>query len=278
MQTSSLKKQLLWGQKTALWAQKALIADMTTDPVFMKQAGQYYWYHNDQLGTPQVMTTSSGAVAWNAKYSSFGKATVEPSSTIVNPLRLPGQYEDAETGLHYNYHRYYDPSLGRYLRADPIGLAGGINLFAYTASNPINAIDPLGLDFGIISGPLGAGAFGAAFGIMATHYASQAEVDISDNSEFNENLAAAALSVFSGGSIDVTTLLMAKRSKSSQKKRATDIPSWVTNYPRGPNESCADYAARILEEKYGCGSQKATKRGPGSEYSKIKKNGERGNL
>ena len=58
---------------------------------------------------------------------------------------MAGQYFDAETGLHYNDHRYYDPSIGRYLRPDPIGLAGGANLFAYALNNPINLIDPLGL-------------------------------------------------------------------------------------------------------------------------------------
>ena len=56
-----------------------------------------------------------------------------------------GQYYDSETGLHYNYHRYYDPKLGRYLRADPIGLAGGINPYVYAYNNSINLIDPYGL-------------------------------------------------------------------------------------------------------------------------------------
>ncbi len=59
---------------------------------------------------------------------------------------LPGQYFDAESGLHYNYHRYYDPSIGRYITPDPIGLAGlDPNIYGYVQNNPINLIDPLGL-------------------------------------------------------------------------------------------------------------------------------------
>ena len=72
-----------------------------------------------------------------------------------NRIRIyKGQYYDSETGLHYIYHRYYDPKLGRYLRADPIGLAGGINPYSYVQNNPVNFIDPYGL---VSAGQLGIG-------------------------------------------------------------------------------------------------------------------------
>ncbi len=64
---------------------------------------------------------------------------------VINHLRFPGQYYDAETGLHYNYFRYYAPGIGRYLRKDPMGLHGGINLFMYATGNPLHFTDKLGL-------------------------------------------------------------------------------------------------------------------------------------
>lgn len=80
-----------------------------TDPVFMKVGTEYYFYHNDHLGTTQKMTGVNGAVVWSAKYSSFGEAGVGSASTVENNLGFPGQYYDEETGLHYNFWRYYEP-------------------------------------------------------------------------------------------------------------------------------------------------------------------------
>ena len=116
----------------------------TTNPLFMKVGDEYYFYHNDHLGTPQKITSASGVVVWSARYESFGRAEVEVE-TVVNNLRFPGQYFDEETGFHYNYHRYYDPRTGRYLTPDPIGLAEGLNLFEYGKNNSINYIDSFGL-------------------------------------------------------------------------------------------------------------------------------------
>jgi RHS repeat-associated protein len=74
----------------------------------------------------------------------FGQADVTVE-TVENNLRFAGQYYDQETGLHYNYYRYYDPKLGRYLKPDPIGLEGGVNVYVYVKNNPIDLVDPQGL-------------------------------------------------------------------------------------------------------------------------------------
>jgi RHS repeat-associated protein len=106
----------------------------------IKPGESVYYFQNDHLGTPQILTDDSQAIAWKAVYTPFGEA-VASIATVENPFRLPGQYYDQETGLHYNYHRYYNPQTGRYITPDPIGLEGGINLFAYVQSNPINNFD-----------------------------------------------------------------------------------------------------------------------------------------
>ena len=98
----------------------------------------------DHLGSPYVVTNEAAQVVWSAtKKTPFGEFL--DSGSVSQPLRFPGQYLDVETGTHYNYFRDYDPTLGRYLQSDPIGLAGGLNTYAYAGSNSLSFIDPYGL-------------------------------------------------------------------------------------------------------------------------------------
>ncbi|MCK4528831.1 RHS domain-containing protein [candidate division WOR-3 bacterium] len=117
-------------------------SNWTTDPLFQKSGSIYYWYQNHHLGTPQKITSTSGAVAWAGTYDSFGNMQIG-TETIISNLRFGGQYFDAETGLYYNLNRYYDPTIGRYLRTDPFGQ--GLNLYAYCFNNPHRWIDSYGL-------------------------------------------------------------------------------------------------------------------------------------
>ncbi|MEC5218793.1 RHS repeat-associated protein [Actimicrobium sp. GrIS 1.19] len=114
---------------------------------------QLYYVFTDQIATPRVITRATDnqmVWRWDAA-DPFGMLPPDgnPASLgafAYNP-RFPGQLYDSESGLHYNYFRDYDPQQGRYVESDPIGLAGGINTYAYVGGNPVSLIDPLGEDW-----------------------------------------------------------------------------------------------------------------------------------
>lgn len=134
-----------------------------TRPLFLKTSAGYAYYHLDHLGTPVALTTSDGRIVWSADYDAFGKAVVRVSEATSH-LRLPGQYWDDETGLHYNDRRYYDPETGRYLTEDPIGIQGGLNRYLYAEADPVNFSDPTGEC--LLVGAIGGALSGAGFSII----------------------------------------------------------------------------------------------------------------
>lgn len=104
------------------------------------------YFHNDLNGLPEQLSDSEGQTLWHARYRIWGNAFEErhePGCREEQNLRFQGQYLDRETGLHFNTFRFYDPDIGRFTTPDPIGLAGGLNLYAY-APNPIGWVDPWG--------------------------------------------------------------------------------------------------------------------------------------
>ena len=125
---------------------------------------EVFYVHADHLGTPRELTDDDGHVVWSASYKAWGAASIdtpprrvlvldgnalretwEPQAEpVVQNVRFQGQYFDAETGLHYNRFRYYDPDAARFVTQDPIRLLGGANSYEYGPS-AIAWIDPLGL-------------------------------------------------------------------------------------------------------------------------------------
>ena len=118
-------------------------------PVAVVIGGTVHDVNTDQLGTPRsIVKASNGVEVWRWDSDPFGTTPPSypvPAQSIIVNLRLPGQYYDLETGLHYNGMRDYHPSTGRYTQSDPIGLAGGINTYTYVDGNPISMVDPYGL-------------------------------------------------------------------------------------------------------------------------------------
>src|SRR5439155_3391704 len=119
-------------------------------PVAVLKDRQPFFIYGDHLNAPRAIADTTGKVVWRWEGDPFGTTSPDEDpdrdrKTFTYNLRLPGQYFDLETGLMYNYFRHYDPRTGRYIQADPIGLAGGTNPYNYVLGNSVNNIDPYGL-------------------------------------------------------------------------------------------------------------------------------------
>jgi RHS repeat-associated protein len=120
-------------------------------PVAVMNIDGLYNIHSDHLNTPRYITDQADTLVWKWDSKPFGDtpADEDPDGNgqrFTYNIRFPGQYYDQETGLHYNYFRDYDPSTGRYIESDPIGLDGGLNTYLYVNANPLRYTDPMGLD------------------------------------------------------------------------------------------------------------------------------------
>ena len=151
-----------WGETETryLWAGHQLLAESVNGdreemrwyiflprsfaPLAMRVDGAAYYFHCGERNAPERVSDQSGDTVWLADYAAFGEARIR-TAQISHALRLPGQFYDAETGLHYNRARYYHPQWGRYLTPDPLGFRGGLNLYAYAKNNPLKYADPLGM-------------------------------------------------------------------------------------------------------------------------------------
>jgi RHS repeat-associated protein len=128
------------GEKWTSW----IFAQASFVPLAQVRNGDVYSVVTDHLGTPQEMVDGFGRIAWGIRSKAYGEKVLETTDGISCPFRFPGQYYDAESGLHYNRCRYYDPETARFIQSDPLRLASFANFYLY-ASNPVGWIDPWGL-------------------------------------------------------------------------------------------------------------------------------------
>ncbi|WP_413799202.1 DUF6531 domain-containing protein [Streptomyces iranensis] len=128
---------------------ESLIAEFAGGP---EAQTRFHAVITDLVGTPTELVSPDGTVAWQQRTTLWGTPLPSPPADLACPLRFPGQYADPETGLYYNYFRYYDPEVNRYIAPDPIGLDPAPNHHGYV-SNALNMADP----FGLCSGPKGTG-------------------------------------------------------------------------------------------------------------------------
>jgi len=103
-----------------------------------------YYYHADGLGSITGLSDATGTMVQTYGYDAFGNVTVSGSGNVSQPFMFTGREYDSETGMYFYRARYYDPQAGRFVTKDPIGFAGGINVFSYVENNPSNFIDPTG--------------------------------------------------------------------------------------------------------------------------------------
>ena len=118
------------------------------EPLAMLRSSTTSYYQADGLGSVTSLSNTSGAIATHM-YDSFGNLTASTGS-LVNPFRYTARESDSETGLYYYRARYYDPSSGRFISEDPIGFSGGNNFYKYVLNDPLNGVDPRGLDTTVI--------------------------------------------------------------------------------------------------------------------------------
>jgi RHS repeat-associated protein len=127
----------------------ALIATYThgpgiDEPICLEKNNQKYYYIADGLGSITAIVDANENIVQTYKYDSFGNI-LSTTGSLTQPYTYTGREYDSETGLFYYRARYYDSHTGRFLQEDPIGFVGGLNLYSYTGSNPINNTDPIGL-------------------------------------------------------------------------------------------------------------------------------------
>ena len=116
---------------------------ITDEPISIERKNKVYYYHYDGLGSVTSLTDKNQKIVESYSYDSFGNFKRQ-GNKVKNSFTYTGREFDKETGLYYYRNRYYDPTIGRFITQDPMGMVDGPNPYTYVGNNPVNFIDPWG--------------------------------------------------------------------------------------------------------------------------------------
>jgi len=223
-------------------------------PDYMVRGGVTYRIVSDHLGSPRVvLNADTGDVVQRLDYDPFGVVR-QDSNRGFQPFGFAGGLWDADTGWLRLGARDYDAVAGRWMAKDPIDFqARSTCLYSYVGNNPIDFTDPTGTQLQ------------AALPAAATVAAADGPLPVGD-------VIAGGILGYAAGQV-LWNWIFAKETRQSGKEKADDIPSWAEGKRPMPGESGRDFADRVVKERYP--GKTDIKKGPGSEWNKLKKFGDR---
>ena len=198
----------------------AQVRDWTTEDGESRQQTRYF--HCDQIGIPREMTDKDGNLLWFGNYTGWGRLKEETrvTDTAYQPFRLQNQYADHETGLHYNFFRYYEPDAGRFVNQDPIGLMGGDNFYTFSPNTKV-WVDWLGLC--------------ADLGKKLQNLVDESVAEIKANPKVAQNLMSAGSYAHLKNGTSLYAASFGKAVERLTARKIGDLPVAHTGTARGPN-------------------------------------------
>ncbi|MEW5251355.1 RHS repeat-associated core domain-containing protein [Microbulbifer discodermiae] len=224
-------------------------------PLAILESTTHYAIEADHLGTPRAVIDTAQQVAvwsWDLQGEPFGTASPDenPDGDGVNftiNLRFPGQYYDQETGRYYNYYRDYDPTIGRYLQSDPIGLQGGINTYSYVLQHPINYTDPLGLHTAVI---INGATEGNPFGHTAVATSGSGVYSFGNATQLGSSVTGYLEREAPKRNTNVIVINTSKKQEEAINKylgtRRDDLPPWILGLFPDPTDTCSTRTSEAL--------------------------------
>jgi RHS repeat-associated protein len=222
---------------------------LDTLPIGVLDGTTLSFVHADEMEVPRAVTDANSGLlwSWTEEDNAFGERSPASISGYTLNLRFAGQYYDSESGLFYNVHRYYDPSTGRYLQSDPLGIAGGPNAYLYAFGIPGGFVDPFGLEGKPLSDSRWVALFKSMMLGKAVHRIIQADIDTSLKGDVQVKVEQRTYNIFNKNYGVVDLMLRSRGSDAWSIFEIKPLSQWDCESP-GNIQQLNDYVQSLNDD------------------------------